>query len=78
MKKKQITVVVGSAIASMALFAASSGAVFAEDETKIERVEITGSSISRIAAEGALPVQTYSHDDIQRSGATSVADFFKT
>ena len=39
-----------------------------------DRVEITGSSIKRIAAEGALPVITLTKVDIERSGATSVRD----
>lgn len=39
-----------------------------------ERIEITGSSIRRIAAEGALPVQIITAEQINRSGATSVAD----
>jgi len=42
-----------------------------------QRVEITGSSIKRIAAEGSLPVQTFNQADIQRSGATSVTDFLQ-
>ncbi|MBJ7309694.1 TonB-dependent receptor domain-containing protein [Rugamonas sp. CCM 8940] len=40
----------------------------------IQRVEITGSSIKRIAKEGALPVQTLSNADIAKSGAKSVED----
>lgn len=40
----------------------------------VQRVEITGSSIKRIAKEGALPVQTLSRKDIEQSGATNVAD----
>lgn len=40
----------------------------------IQRVEITGSSIKRIAAEGALPVQTLSRAQIDQSGASNVAD----
>ena len=40
----------------------------------IERVEVTGSSIKRIAAEGALPVQIITAEQIARSGATSVSD----
>lgn len=39
-----------------------------------QRVEITGSSIKRIASEGALPVQVISAEQIKRSGATSVAE----
>ncbi len=42
--------------------------------SQLERVEITGSSIKRIAAEGALPVQVITAEQINRSGATSVAE----
>lgn len=40
----------------------------------LQRVEITGSSIKRIAVEGALPVQTLSKTQIEQSGATTVAE----
>jgi iron complex outermembrane recepter protein len=36
-----------------------------------QRVEITGSSIKRIQTEGALPVQTITRQDIERSGLVS-------
>jgi len=42
-----------------------------------QRVEITGSSIKRIAAEGALPVQIITAAQIERSGSTSVADLIQ-
>jgi iron complex outermembrane receptor protein len=42
--------------------------------TQLERVEITGSSIKRIASEGSLPVQVINADQIRASGATSVTD----
>lgn len=42
-------------------------------DAELQRVIITGSSIKRIAAEGALPVQTISKADIVRSGATTVS-----
>jgi iron complex outermembrane receptor protein len=41
------------------------------------RVEITGSSIKRIAAEASLPVQTFNQKEIQRTGVTSVTDFIQ-
>lgn len=41
---------------------------------EVQRVEVTGSSIKRIAKEGALPVQTLSRKDIEQSGASNVAD----
>src|SRR5471030_708432 len=47
-------------------------------DAPIQRVEITGSSIKRITAEGALPVQTLSHLQIEQSGASSVADLIAT
>ena len=44
---------------------------------QLERVEITGSSVRRIDAETALPVQVIKREDIARSGATSVADLMQ-
>ena len=43
----------------------------------VERVEITGSAIKRIAAEGALPVQVISKKEIERSGVTSVVELLQ-
>ena len=40
-------------------------------QVSTERVEITGSSIKRIQAEGALPVQVISRVEIERSGIVS-------
>lgn len=42
-----------------------------------QRIEITGSSIKRVAAEAALPVQTFSQEDIKKSGVTTVTDFIQ-
>ena len=44
----------------------------------IQKVEITGSSIKRIAVEGALPVQRLSQEAIARTGATTVADLVQS
>jgi iron complex outermembrane receptor protein len=38
---------------------------------KMQRVEVTGSSVKRADSETALPVQMISKQDIQRIGATS-------
>ena len=43
----------------------------------LERVEITGSSIRRIDAESALPVQVIKREAIERSGYTSTVDLIK-
>ena len=42
-----------------------------------QRVEITGSSVRRIDAESALPVQVLTKEDIARTGATSVTDLIR-
>ncbi len=39
-----------------------------------ERIEVTGSSIKRVDAEGALPVQVITRDDIGKSGVQSVME----
>jgi iron complex outermembrane receptor protein len=46
-------------------------------QTTLERVEITGSSVRRIDAETALPVQIIKKEDIARTGATSVVDLLQ-
>jgi iron complex outermembrane recepter protein len=52
----------------------ASASVYAQDAAKQERIEVTGSSIKRIQAEGALPVTVITQEDIKKSGATSVTD----
>ena len=42
--------------------------------TSLGRVEITGSNIKRIQAEGALPLEVISADDMAKKGITSVAE----
>ncbi|WP_395699739.1 TonB-dependent receptor [Aquabacterium sp.] len=58
--------------AAIAVVACTFGAAAQAQEA--QRVEITGSSIKRIASEGALPVQVITAEQINRSGATSVAE----
>jgi iron complex outermembrane receptor protein len=43
-----------------------------------QRVEVTGSSIKRIDAETALPVQVISRDDIVKAGITTAAELVAT
>ena len=42
-----------------------------------QRVEITGSAIRRIEAEGALPVTVLSRDEIDKSGAASITELIQ-
>lgn len=66
-KRKHIALAVINALAVMA----ATNTAFAQDVQKVERVEITGSSIRRVESEGALPVQVLTREDIARTGATS-------
>ncbi len=54
------------------------GVVFAQDSTTLQRVEITGSSIKRVQAEGALPVQTITREEIQNLGVTNVEQLLQS
>jgi iron complex outermembrane receptor protein len=56
--------------ASLALVGLAGGA-FAQTPTAGERVTITGSSIKRIAAEGALPVQVITRQELAAQGIAS-------
>lgn len=50
----------------------------AQAPQKIEKIEVTGSNIKRIAGEGALPVQVITRKDIERTGATSTEQLLQT
>jgi iron complex outermembrane recepter protein len=74
-KRKAIAVFVGQVCAAaFTVVALPVAAQEAQEGQSAERVTITGSSIKRIAQEGALPVQTFSRQDIERSGAQSVVE----
>jgi iron complex outermembrane recepter protein len=42
-----------------------------------QRIEITGSSIKRLNAEGPAPIEIYTRKDIQRTGATTLSELVK-
>ncbi len=60
--------------------AAHVGAVLAQSETgaKLERVEVTGSSIKRLADEGALPLEVLTADEVRQKGLTSAEDVLRS
>jgi iron complex outermembrane receptor protein len=64
----------------IALIGVASPAVAQEQQqaTPMARVEITGSSIKRVAKEGALPVQIISADTLQKQGITSAEQLMAT
>ncbi len=63
----------------IALIGASAPAVAqqAASQAPMQRVEITGSSIKRMALEGALPVQTISIDQMDKQGITNAEQMMR-
>ena len=49
-----------------------------QSEQKLERVEITGSAIKRVDAEGPVPVEVYTRKEIVRTGATTVNELIRS
>jgi len=66
-------------VCSAAVLALGGGALLASSAfaQPTQRIEITGSAIKRVDAEGALPVQVLRREDIARSGATSTTDLLQ-
>ncbi|MCA1863930.1 TonB-dependent receptor [Janthinobacterium sp. HSC-3S05] len=55
------------------------GPVMAQEAAPaMQRVEVTGSSIKRVAKEGALPVQVITYDQIEKQGITSAEQLLST
>jgi iron complex outermembrane receptor protein len=67
----------GGVAVGFGLLAMPAMAQDAPADPSIQRVEITGSSIKRIAKEGALPVQVLTSEDIKKSGAASASDLIQ-
>ncbi|MFN3303817.1 MAG: TonB-dependent receptor [Roseateles sp.] len=64
-------------LAHAALLAAASMPIAHAQEQKLERVEITGSSIKRIDGEAALPVDVIKRGDIDKIGVTTAAELLQ-
>ena len=71
-KRTRISTAASLVVGSLAFIATAASA-----QQSLERVEITGSSIKRIASETPVPVDTYTRKDIERSGAATLNDFIK-
>ncbi|MBV8660386.1 MAG: TonB-dependent receptor [Burkholderiales bacterium] len=74
MKMKQIAYAVGLIGLAGVTVAHADDQPKAQDAQKVEKIEVTGSSIRRVANETALPVQTIKREDIEKTGATTVAE----
>jgi iron complex outermembrane recepter protein len=65
-------------IATAAMLALLATAGASRAQVVDQRVEITGSSIKRVAAEGATPVQVVTREQIERIAVTSVGDLLNS
>lgn len=68
---------------SVSILAAFGGALMgtlaqAQQTQKLERVEITGTSIKRIEGESSAPIQIIKREDIERTGATTVEQLMRS
>jgi iron complex outermembrane receptor protein len=59
------------AIALAGVFAPEAMAQADQQAQKVEKIEVTGSSIRRVEGEGALPVTVISRQEIEKTGATN-------
>ena len=68
-----------SLVTSIAIFLMVVQPVLAQQAPtqKVDKIEVTGSSIKQIAQEGALPITTLTKADIEKSGATSVTELIQ-
>ncbi|WP_269533818.1 TonB-dependent siderophore receptor [Chitinimonas sp. BJYL2] len=71
MKIKQLAYAIG------VIGLASTSVAFASEAPKAERIQITGSNIKRVSAEGPTQVITVNREQIERSGATSTGDLLR-
>jgi iron complex outermembrane recepter protein len=77
-KMKKMTVLVQSALGvGIAASLVCLPAYAQQDTEKVERIEVTGSAIKRIQAEGALPITVITQEDIKKSGAISATDLIQ-
>ncbi len=61
----------------IAIAGGSFGASAFAQDTTVQRVEVIGSSIKRVDSETDAPIQTISHEEIAKSGATSVEELMR-
>jgi iron complex outermembrane receptor protein len=74
MKFRQKKVAVALACVGVGSVALAQTPPPAPQQAERQKVEVTGTSIKRVDAETALPVQVITRDDIQKSGATTAME----
>jgi iron complex outermembrane recepter protein len=74
-RMKKMTVLVQSALGiGIAASLAGLPAYAQQEVEKVEKIEVTGSSVKRISGETALPITIIKKEDIQKTGATNTAE----
>ena len=48
-----------------------------DDVLELQKIEVTGSRIPRVDTEGTAPLTLFNREDIERSGATTINEFFR-
>jgi iron complex outermembrane receptor protein len=82
-KMKRLTVAlmqatgVGMTLAAFSVPAAAQQDQNQQQAQKVEKIEVTGSSIRRVEGEGALPVTVISRQEIEKSGATNAMELLQ-
>lgn len=74
---KAVRLAIAFGAASATAFTASVNAAEEEEVAKVERIEVTGSRLSRVDIEGATPVTVIDRADIDATGFQSVADVLR-
>lgn len=77
MKRRTPTLLIAGLLSLSATSALAQQQANDDQKTELERVEVTGTRIRQAQVEGALPVQTLSREDIDRSGFTTVGELLQ-
>ena len=72
------TVGEGALVVRPAAAASSASAADAGRAAELEKIEVTGSRLRRVTAEGPAPVNVYTRDDIDRSGQPTLERFLSS
>ncbi|HZZ93051.1 MAG TPA: TonB-dependent receptor [Usitatibacter sp.] len=68
---------VGMTLAAFAVPAVAQQTDQQKQAQRVEKIEVTGSSIRRVEGEGALPVTVISREEIEKSGATNAMELLQ-
>ena len=76
-RMKKLSFALRSVLGVGVAMSVASTPVLAQQAEKIEKIEVTGSSIKRVDAETPSPVQVITAEDLTRSGYTSISEVLR-